>query len=65
MIITEESPSRKLLKITDFGLAQLAKRSRLTRPETTLGTVAYMSPEQTLGKGTDHRTDIWALGGAL
>ncbi len=49
-------------KVMDFGLAQLADRSRLTRDGTTLGTVAYMSPEQTEGAGTDQRTDIWSLG---
>jgi serine/threonine protein kinase len=48
--------------ILDFGLAQLTQASRLTRDDTTLGTVAYMSPEQTEGSGTDHRTDIWSLG---
>jgi len=62
LIITESVPSQKLLKITDFGLAQLAERSRLTRPEITLGTLAYMSPEQTEAAGTDQRTDLWALG---
>ena len=49
-------------KVMDFGLAQLADRSRLTRDGTTLGTIAYMSPEQTEGAGTDQRTDIWSLG---
>ena len=49
----------------DFGLAQLVERSRLTRKDTTLGTVAYMSPEQSMAAGTDHRTDIWALGVVL
>ena len=48
--------------IVDFGLAQLAEASRLTRDDTTLGTAAYMSPEQTQGSGTDQRTDIWSLG---
>ena len=49
--------------ILDFGLAQLVSAdSRLTREGTTLGTVAYMSPEQTTGEEIDVRTDVWALG---
>ena len=51
--------------IMDFGLAQLTEASRLTRTDETLGTTSYMSPEQTEGSGTDHRTDIWALGVVL
>ncbi len=51
--------------IMDFGLAQLTQASLLTRPDQTLGTTFYMSPEQTQGSGTDHRTDIWALGVVL
>lgn len=48
--------------IMDFGLAQLADRSKLTRMDETMGTVTYMSPEQTYGMDVDHRTDIWSLG---
>ena len=48
--------------IMDFGLAQLADRSKLTRLDETMGTVTYMSPEQTYGMELDHRTDVWSLG---
>jgi serine/threonine protein kinase len=53
------------IKIVDFGLARLAGQTRLTQEGRTLGTVAYMSPEQALGKETDRRTDIWSLGVVL
>ncbi len=51
--------------IMDFGLALLTDRSKLTRLDQTMGTVTYMSPEQTYGMDLDHRTDIWALGVVL
>jgi len=49
-------------KIIDFGLAKFPGRSVISQTGTTAGTIAYMSPEQALGKNIDHRTDIWALG---
>ena len=52
-------------KITDFGLAYLADRSKLTKSGTTLGTPMYMSPEQAMGKTADRRSDIWSLGVVL
>ncbi|MFH1941556.1 MAG: protein kinase [bacterium] len=54
--------NRGEVKILDFGLAKLAGQARVTRVGTTLGTAAYMSPEQAKGEDVDHRTDIWALG---
>ena len=57
--------SRGLVKVMDFGLAQLAGGSKFTREGTTLGTMTYMSPEQAAGAETDSRTDIWSLGVVL
>ncbi len=51
--------------VMDFGLALLTEGSKLTKFDTTLGTVAYMSPEQAEGAEVDNRTDIWALGCVL
>ena len=50
-------------KILDFGLARSrSAETQLTKEGTTLGTVAYMAPEQVQGKKVDQRTDIWSLG---
>jgi serine/threonine protein kinase/tetratricopeptide (TPR) repeat protein len=57
--------SAGVVKIIDFGLARLTGRTLLTKTGTTLGTVAYMSPEQVRGDQVDHRTDIWSLGAVL
>jgi serine/threonine protein kinase/dienelactone hydrolase len=54
-----------LVKILDFGLAKLAGHSDLTRTGTTVGTVAYMSPEQIRGGEVDAPTDVWAIGAVL
>lgn len=49
-------------KIVDFGLARLTSSTGSTHSISTAGTIGYMSPEQTIGKLVDQRTDIWSLG---
>jgi TolB-like protein len=51
--------------ITDFGLAKQKGQADVAREATTVGTIAYMSPEQTEGADVDHRSDIWSLGVVL
>jgi class 3 adenylate cyclase/tetratricopeptide (TPR) repeat protein len=51
-------------RILDFGLARMPG-VELTRPGGRMGTMAYMSPEQTYGAEVDARTDIWSLGVVL
>ena len=49
-------------KIMDFGLAKISDRSQITKDGSTVGTIAYMSPEQATGEKVDARADIWAFG---
>lgn len=58
------------VKIVDFGLAMVLSETRetgtrMTAAGTTLGTVAYMAPEQASGIDVDSRADVWALGVTL
>src|SRR5882762_5872113 len=65
-----------IVKVLDFGLAKITAPSSgkeidseagtkvfvQTEPGLVMGTVTYMSPEQSIGKGIDQRTDIWSFG---
>ncbi len=57
IMLTQQS----LVKLVDFGLAHVSQQTA-TKTQGVSGTVSYMSPEQTLGRGVDCRTDIWATG---
>ncbi len=50
------------VKVMDFGLAHLEERSQLTRTGTTMGTLAYSSPEQLTGRPVDRKSEIFSLG---
>jgi eukaryotic-like serine/threonine-protein kinase len=57
--------TRNQVKVMDFGLAKLKGSLKLTKTSSTIGTLAYMSPEQIQGNEVDGRSDIFSFGVVL
>jgi Tol biopolymer transport system component/predicted Ser/Thr protein kinase len=57
--------SKKQVKVMDFGLAKLKGSLKLTKTSSTVGTLAYMAPEQIQGGEVDARSDIFSFGVVL
>jgi serine/threonine protein kinase len=57
--------SRDQAKVMDFGLAKLKGALKLTRTSSTIGTLAYMAPEQLRGEEIDARSDLFSFGVVL
>jgi serine/threonine protein kinase/tetratricopeptide (TPR) repeat protein len=54
--------SKNQIKVMDFGLAKLKGSLKLTKTSSTVGTLAYMAPEQIEGGEVDARSDIFSFG---
>jgi serine/threonine-protein kinase len=61
LMVTREG----VVKVMDFGIAFSGSEHKLTSTGTTLGSLAYMSPEQVRGEAADPRSDLYSLGIAL
>jgi eukaryotic-like serine/threonine-protein kinase len=54
-----------VVKLMDFGIAQRGDQGDLTKTNTTVGSYAYMSPEQIKGEPVDGRSDLYSVGVSL
>ena len=54
--------TKNQVKVMDFGLAKLKGSLKLTKTSSTIGTLAYMAPEQIQGEEVDARSDIFSFG---
>lgn len=61
ILITQEG----IAKLMDFGLAKMIGQPSITQEGIIVGTVAYVAPENALGKGSDVRSDMYSFGAVL
>jgi len=61
VMITKEG----IAKLMDFGLARILSQPGITQEGIIVGTVAYVAPENALGKGADARSDLYSVGALL
>jgi serine/threonine-protein kinase len=64
VFLARDEDGTSVVKLVDFGVAKVpfGRQSGLTSPGLLVGTASYMSPEQALGKESEKRSDLWALG---
>src|SRR5919107_1394946 len=71
MVLRDIKPQNVLLaarggaKVADFGIARAGSSATISRTGSVMGTAAYMSPEQALGKPATPKSDLYALGVVL
>lgn len=61
-VMLESIAGRRVVRLIDFGIARQAEDIRLTADLQTVGTAAYMAPEQIRGEAVDGRADLYSLG---
>jgi len=68
IFLCQQPHQKDYVKVVDFGISKIhGASSKLTMPDTVLGSPSYMSPEQACGKSSnvDRRTDVFAMGAIL
>ena len=61
IFLTQTPTLGEIAKVLDFGIAKIATAKNLTRTGVPIGTISYMSPEQSTGSELDPRTDVYSL----
>jgi serine/threonine-protein kinase len=65
VFLVAQEAGKSQVKLLDFGVAKTINQSaqeQLTRSGVVLGTPEYMAPEQAVGSGVDHRSDLYSVG---